>query len=389
MADSHIRASNGALLSGLGGTATGAAASGLSASGGAPAASGANIFSAFAPRGGGGGGGGGKPLDKKTLVVIGTSPHAPRLAELARGYGATVVELRQGGEAGGSAGGGGAGGAGVPLSVPMTCSAAVFADAAAIDDGFESLAVLAAGLYPLRPSYLERLTNSSKQPLPAAAHEWAVGAGGTEAGASGGGGVARAHALLAQAARRRTRLFEKWCVAVVPGVGGGGGAPGEVPILACPFSEAEVQAVLVSGGARLAAPSEADILLVPDVEAASEHLQPSHSACYLLGDWYRFLQGEMALQALQGRDLRTARTGAAAAAGEADEAAGPHAAAGAAAGSRAARSPAAGHERAAAQASAAGGGQAGKRRTRHSAAEPSHGAAAAAAAAPSKRSRAA
>ena len=257
----------------------------VSASGngaGAPpaAASTGNMWSAAFARGQGGTGSAGerKPLRQKTLAVIGSGARAVELAEMARRLGASVIDLvsRQG----------------KPQAVPPSCSAAVFASLAHVDASYASLAVLAAGLVPLKPSYLEQLSPSAREPLPERAHEWVGGEERADAAAR-----ARVRALLSLARRQQsgTRLFEKWRVALLS-TGGSTSQPAadaaDAPVR-CRLSEAEVIALLSSGGAVLEpVPSEADAILVPDADRAVD--APPSVPRITLDEWMRVVVGDVA-----------------------------------------------------------------------------------------------
>lgn len=219
------------------------------------------------------------------------------LCSTARSLGASVVELR---DVDGHA-----------RPVPMECSAAVFPALESIDDSYESLAVLAAGLYPLRPSYLEQRSSQERQPPESTAHEWHVEAR-SEGSGGGIGSIERVRSLLALARRQqscKTRLFEGWRVALMlrepssaapvgPGCGGIEGA-------VCQLDVGEVQALLSSGGAVVEADAaEADLLLVSSAEMASEVLHPV--PCYTLSEWMRCVVGEVAPSELIRCDERAA-----------------------------------------------------------------------------------
>ena len=283
---------------------------GASSSGGSgapPSASTGNIFSAGFARGAGSSVAS-QPLRQKQIAIIGYGGRAEELAATARRLGANVVELRQGAACGGGKS------SGTPYSVPMGCSAAIFASLACVEESYESLAVLSAGLVPLKPSYLEELAPSAREPLPERQHEWSASDEGVGAGV-----LVRTRALLALARRQqsgKTRLFEGWRVALVPGSATAEHSePSHNGAARCPLTEAEVVALLGSGGAHLEAnPAEADAILGGDASAQSIDA-PESVPRYSLNEWMRLVVGGApSLDHLRPYEPR-ARTGASAADG--------------------------------------------------------------------------
>ena len=129
-------------------------------------------------------------------MIIGDGPRAQSLASSAQELGATLVQLRAppvrpngalpavSGDA-----------AGAPRAVPIECSAAVFASLQHVDGtAFETIAILAAGLCPLKPSYLDGLKATSRGPPAQRYHEWTVA--DAHGGGGGGNGAPGVSALL-------------------------------------------------------------------------------------------------------------------------------------------------------------------------------------------------
>ena len=94
------------------------------------------------------------------IAVIGSGSKAKALTQKARNLGASVVELRGGGADG------------QPMPMPIDCSIAVFVSLNDVCESFESLAALAAGLYPLKPSFLESISPSARSPPEQTKHEY-------------------------------------------------------------------------------------------------------------------------------------------------------------------------------------------------------------------------
>ena len=198
------------------------------------------------------------PLSDRTLVIVGSSTQqCARLAASAQRLGAQVVGLCDD--------------RGAPVAVPLYCSHAVFADTSSLADSYECLAVLAAGLSPLRPSFLDACMAADPDSVatlqPAPEHEWSslLVAGRERL-------TERASRLLAVArGRARTRLLEGWRFKLHASATTALDAPGS------DLSQAQARALLLSGGARLLAADE-------DADDATWIFAAGHAAEPLYGD---------------------------------------------------------------------------------------------------------
>ena len=264
----------------------------------------ANLFSS-AQRSGGGSAG--RPLAQRTIVIVGDDACArERLVAKAKSLGAQVAELRV------------LAGSGYrppePQPVPSHCSAAIFADESALRASFECLAVLAAGLVPLRATFLDSvqplsIVSASKHALPSFMAEQAWQSHHLTS-------VAHAperelaSALLAVGARRsasaqRDRLWEGWRVHVhpsaytdeaeSPGDDAGSGAAWAAAG-SCRFDEGELCALLLSGGATIvegaAAATDADLVLTGR-HGADDDALPRSAPCVPLSVLMRCARGEL------------------------------------------------------------------------------------------------
>ena len=243
----------------------------------APTAPSSNIF-ASAIAGRGAAGERKNPLVGKVIAVIGSGSKAKALTQKARNLGASVVELRGGGADG------------QPMPMPIDCSIAVFVSLNDVCESFESLAALAAGLYPLKPSFLESISPSARSPPEQTKHEYEAS------------GPARSLLNFARKQRDRSkRLFEGMKVTLRMGDGTTNGEEEETVSLLdgnnrvrFSLSGSEVRALLSSGGAKLTEPSDtqADYVLVQNADDLSADVLRGRP-CHLLSEWMKCLVGEV------------------------------------------------------------------------------------------------
>ena len=288
-----------------------------------------NIFSAFSRRGGGGEGGllsaarvAGKPLAEKGMVIISRdAQRAEALAARARQLGATVCELwtaapaQQQPAAAAHQHAREGGGGGRVHAVPTWCSAAIVDDASCLDHSFATLAVFAAGLPPLKPSYLDAHQSAAAaggavKPVPPRAHEWAPRDLPSHRAPLGGALLESLHAR--RHAASGPRLFEGWRVALRPG------CAAVTNSWATPLSEAQITALFASGGASVLSPgADVDVIFVGESSDVGSSA-PRGVACCPLREWFKCLvgqitPGQLRADALGGATHRGAREGAAAA----------------------------------------------------------------------------